>query len=78
MYLRPLSKSMIQKLIQCQKIEQEGNRERQYRMEDMSYAVAPLYKRGLIEVRKNVVDNKILHCVFLTQAGKDYLKNLSI
>lgn len=76
MYFRPLSKSMIEKLKECHKIEQEGNHEKHCMMEDMSYAVAPLYKRGLIYVAKSEVDNKALHCIFLTQAGKDYLMKL--
>jgi len=76
MYFRPLSNSMIQKLKECHQIEQIGDDEVYCTMEDMSYAVAPLYKRGLIEVRKSVVDNKTLHCIFITQAGRDYLKNL--
>lgn len=76
MYFRPLSKSMIEKLKECHKIEQEGSQDKHCTIEDMPYAVAPLYKRGLIEVRKRVVDNKNLHCIFLTQAGKDYLRNL--
>ncbi|HEY5371892.1 MAG TPA: hypothetical protein VIJ75_23150 [Hanamia sp.] len=67
---------MIQKLKECHQIEQIGDDEVYCTMEDMSYAVAPLYKRGLIEVRKSVVDNKTLHCIFITQAGRDYLKNL--
>jgi hypothetical protein len=45
-------------------------------MEDMSYAVAPLFKRGLIEVRKQLVDNKVLHCIHLTKDGIEYLEKL--
>lgn len=76
MYFRPLSNSMIEKLKECHQIEQIGSEEVYCTMEDMSYAVAPLYKRGLIEVRKSIVDNKMMHCIFITQAGRDYLKNL--
>jgi hypothetical protein len=47
-----------------------------YMMEDMRYAVAPLFKRGLIEVKKEVVDNKILHCIHLTREGIEYLEKL--
>jgi DNA-binding MarR family transcriptional regulator len=67
---------MIEKLKECQKKEQEGSHEKHCTMEDMSYAVAPLYKRGLIDIRESVVDTKTLHCIFLTKAGKDYLRNL--
>jgi hypothetical protein len=76
MYFPPLSESMIKKLKECHKIEHEGNQDKHCTMEDMSYAVGPLYKRGLIDVRKSTVDNKPLHCIYLTQAGRDYLKNL--
>ena len=75
MYFRALSKSMIEQLILCQKIGNENNL-KQYRIEDMRHALAPLYKRGLIEVRKNEMGNKFIYCIVLTQAGKDYLKRI--
>ncbi len=77
-YFRPLSESMIQKLKQCRKAELDGLNEKPYTMEDMSYAVAPLFKRGLIEVTKQVVDNKILHCIHLTKDGIEYLEKLKL
>ena len=77
-YFRPLSESMIQKLKQCRQAELDGENERPYTMEDMSYAVAPLFKRGLIEVRKQLVDNKALHCIHLTQDGIEYLEKLKV
>lgn len=76
MYSRPLSKSIIEKLKQCHRMQQEGQDDKHCTMENMLYALAPLYKRGLIDVQKKIVDNKALHCMYLTQAGKDYLKNL--
>ena len=75
-YFRPLSESMIQKLKQCRQSELNADNEKPYTMEDMSYAVAPLFKRGLIEVRKQLVDNKVLHCIHLTQDGIEYLEKL--
>ena len=47
-------------------------------MEDMSYAVAPLFKRGLIEIKKQVVENKLLHCVHVTKDGVEYLERLKV
>jgi hypothetical protein len=47
-------------------------------MEDMSYAVAPLFKRGLIEIKKQVVENKLLHCVHVTKDGVEYLEKLEL
>jgi hypothetical protein len=46
-------------------------------MEDMSYAVGPLFKRGLIEMKKEVVDNKVLECIHLTKDGIEYLEKLN-
>jgi predicted DNA-binding transcriptional regulator len=46
-------------------------------MEDMNYAVAPLFKRGLIELKKEIVDNKYLQCIHLTKDGIEYLEKLS-
>ena len=78
MYFRPLSNSMIQKLKECYKKQQEEDHEEHCTMEDMSYALAPLYKRGLIEIKKRVVESKTLHCIYVTEAGIKYLNNLNI
>jgi hypothetical protein len=43
----------------------------------MSYAVAPLFKRGLIDLKKEMVDNKVLECIHLTRKGIEYLKKLN-
>lgn len=75
-YFRPLSKSMIQKLKQCHEAELDIGNKKPYTMEDMRYAVAPLFKRGLIEVKKQLVYNKFLHCVHLTKEGIKYLETL--
>ena len=77
-YFRPLSPSMIKKLKDCHQSEQDGENKKHYTMEDMSYAVAPLFKRGLIEIKKELVENKMLHCIHLTQDGIDYLEKLNI
>lgn len=73
-YFRPLSESTIQKLKQCRQSELK---ERHFTMEDMNYAVAPLFKRGLIELKKEIVDNKYLQCIHLTKDGIEYLEKLS-
>lgn len=77
-YFRPLSPSMVQKLKQCRQIELDGDHFKHCTMEDMTYAVAPLYKRGLIEIKKSVVDNKVLHCIYVTSAGIEFLKKLEL
>ena len=76
-YFRPLSESMIQKLKLCREAELQSVNEKPVTMEDMSYAVAPLFKRGLIEIKKQVVENKHLHCIHLTRDGIEYLEKLN-
>jgi hypothetical protein len=76
-YFRPLSESMIQKLKLCREAELQSVNEKPVTMEDMSYAVAPLFKRGLIEIKKQVVENKQLHCIHLTRDGIEYLEKLN-
>jgi hypothetical protein len=75
-YFRPLTKSMIQKLQDCRAKELNGNGEA-CRLDEMNYAVAPLYKRGLIETKKLIVNNKDLMVVFVTEAGIEFLKKLN-
>lgn len=74
-YFRPLSESMIHMLKKCHQSELT---EKHFTMEDMSYAVAPLFKRGLIELKKEIVENKYLHCIHLTKEGVEYLEKLSL
>ncbi|MEO8852713.1 MAG: hypothetical protein ABI359_02985 [Ginsengibacter sp.] len=77
MYFRPLSKSTIQKLKECYQ-KDHGNSDDNYcMMDDMSHALAPLYKRALIEVKRSVVYNKTLYCIFLTKTGEDFVRNLN-
>jgi hypothetical protein len=76
-YFRPLSSSMIQKLKQCRKAELDTSNKKVFTMEDMSYAVGPLFKRGLIEMKKEAVDNKVLECIHLTKDGIEYLEKLN-
>ena len=76
-YFRPLSPSMIQKLKQCRNAEVDVSNQKPCTMEDMSYAVAPLFKRGLIDLKKEMVDNKVLECIHLTREGIEYLKKLN-
>lgn len=74
-YFRPLTKSMIEKLKGCREKELTGDGS-PCKMDDMNYAVAPLYKRGLIETKKLIVNNKDLMVVYVTDAGIEFLKNL--
>lgn len=75
-YFRPLSDSMIEKLKQCRQIGKDSSANKPCTLEDMTYALAPLYKRGLVDVKKKLVDNKVLHCVVVTKDGIDFLEKL--
>lgn len=75
MFFRPLSKNMIQKLRECYRIDEYSDG-KPCTMENLSYQMGPLYKRGMIELRKNKVGNKTLQYIHLTQTGKDFLENL--
>ena len=66
---------MVQKLQQCRQKELDGPAH-PCTMEDMNYAVAPLYKRGLIETKNRIVENKVLLCIYVTDAGIDFLNKL--
>lgn len=44
--------------------------------EDIKYALAPLYKRGYIGLRKVKKDNKEIMAVFVTPAGINVLEYL--
>ena len=74
-YHRPLSESMIKKLKTCLEKQLRDNGEFST-IDDMNYAVAPLYKRGFIETRKRTVDNKLLHCIYVTDAGIKFLEKI--
>lgn len=67
---------MIEKLRDCREKELKGSGE-PCKMNEMNYAVAPLYKRGLIETKKLIVNNKDLMVVYVTDAGIEFLKNLN-
>ena len=73
-YIRPLTKTMIKKLMHCRQIELDGTFCMQ---EDIKYAVAPLYKRGYIGFKKVTVNNKEIMAVFTTPAGINCLEYLA-
>lgn len=73
-YIRPLTKTMIMKLMHCRQIELEGN----FCMQnDIKYAVAPLYKRGYIGLKSVAINNKEIMAVFTTPSGINYLAYLA-
>lgn len=65
-YIRPLTKTMLSKLLYCRKLELEG---KPCLPEDIKYALAPLYKRGYIGLKKATVNGKEMMAVFTTPEG---------
>jgi hypothetical protein len=69
--MRPLTKTMLTKLMYCRELEMQGQR---CMPEDIKYALAPLYKRGYIGLRKEMINGKELMAVFTTPEGIHYLE----
>ena len=70
-YLRPLTKTMLNKLVYCRELELQGQ---PCMPEDIKYALAPLYKRGYIGLKKEKINGKELMAVFTTPEGIHYLE----
>lgn len=64
--IRPLTKTMLTKLLYCRTLELGG---KQCLPEDIKYALAPLYKRGYIGLKKSTVNGKEMMVVFTTPEG---------
>jgi hypothetical protein len=65
---------MIKKLKDChEKTSQKGH---PCLEEDLKGSLAGLYKRGLIDTRMEDINGKKLLCMYVTNAGTDYLKGL--
>jgi hypothetical protein len=73
-YSRPLTKTMLAKLLHCRRIELAG----EYCLPDnIKYALAPLYKRGYIELRKTNVNGREIMAVFTTPEGIDFVEHFN-
>jgi hypothetical protein len=73
---RPPTKRMIAKLKECQEKELASNEKIPCLPEEMKSSRAGLYKRGLIETRMEVVNNKKQLCLYVSESGKNFLKQL--
>jgi hypothetical protein len=71
-YIRPLTKTMLAKLLHCRQIELEGQC---CLPDDIKYALAPLYKRGYIELKRTNVNGREIMAVFTTPEGVNYLEH---
>lgn len=62
---------MIAKLREClEKSEKEP-----FLAENMKSSLPGLYKRGLVETRMEVVHDKKLLCIYVSELGKKFLSN---
>lgn len=73
--IRQPTKRMIEKLKECLEKETKNNGALPCLPEEMKSSLAGLYKRGLIQTRMELIDNKKLLCIYVTDAGKKFLAN---
>ncbi len=73
---RPPTKRMIEKLKECLEKELKNNGKIPCLPEEMKSSLAGLYKRGLIDTRMEIINNKKQLCLFVTESGKTFLKEL--
>jgi len=70
---RPPTQRMIDKLRECLDKESSNNGTLPCLPEEMKSSLSGLYKRGFIGTRMEVVNNKKLLCIYVTEAGKNFL-----
>jgi hypothetical protein len=73
---RPPTGRMIEKLKECREKEINGNGSIPCLPEEMKSSLAGLYKRGLIDTRMDIVHGKKQLCIFVTDAGKNFLAKI--
>lgn len=73
-YDRPPTRLMIEKLRYC--LEKEENQKNPCLAEEMKSSLAGLYKRGFIDTRMEMVNDKKLLCIYVTDTGRDFLNSL--
>ena len=74
--MRSPTKRMIEKLRECHEKEVVSGEKIPCLPDEMKSSLAGLYKRGLIETRMEVINNKKQLCLYVSEAGKDFLKRL--
>lgn len=72
---RPPTEEMIRKLRKC--LEREGSDNRPFLAEEMKSSMPGLYKRGLIVTNMQMVGNKRLLCIHVSDEGKKFLNQLA-
>ena len=74
--VRPPTARMIGKLRECFEKELHSNEKIPCFPEEMKSSLAGLYKRGLIDTRMEIVNNKKQLCIFVTESGKRLLQEM--
>ena len=73
---RPPTARMINKLRECHEKDLGSTEKMPCLPAEMKSSLAGLYKRGLIETRMEMVNNKKQLCLFVSESGKALLKKL--
>ena len=73
---RAPTKRMIEKLKECHEKELKSGMKIPCLPEEMKSSLAGLYKRGFINTNMEVVSGKKQLCIYVTEAGKNFLKKL--
>lgn len=70
--MRPPTLRMIKILKEC--LEKEGkNNGKPCLAEEMKSSLSGLYKRGLIETKMEIINDKKLLCIYVSDVGKKFL-----
>lgn len=70
------TKRMIDKLKECREKELTSKDKIPCFPEEMKSSLAGLYKRGLIDTRMEIINNKKQLCIYVTESGKKFLSDL--
>ena len=76
--LRPPTKIMIEKLKECLDKQPLDKGEISYLAGEMKSSMPGLYKRGFIGTKMQVINKKKLLCIYITEAGKNFLLMLNM
>ncbi len=73
---RPPTLRMIAKLKECHEKELNSTEKIPCLPEEMKSSLAGLYKRGFVETKMEIISNKKLLCIYVTDLGKNFLSEL--
>ncbi|MDQ2720125.1 MAG: hypothetical protein M3Z26_10265 [Bacteroidota bacterium] len=74
--LRPPTSRMIEKLKDCIEKQSGNNGAVPCLPEEMKSSLSGLYKRGFIHTRMDIIKDKKLLCIYVTDAGKNFIIKL--